>query len=51
MYHMYIGRFERNADVKGDPLIMSDFIFTRIESNNYNERLKEEYEKYLKESG
>jgi hypothetical protein len=27
MYHMYVGRFQRNADVKGDALIMSDFIF------------------------
>ena len=48
---MYIGRYERNGDVQGEALIMSDFIFTRIDVDNYNERLKQDYEKYLKESG
>lgn len=31
MYHMYVGRFERNGDIKGDALGMSAFIFQRID--------------------
>lgn len=43
MYHMYVGRFVRNADVKGDAMIMSDFIFTRLDANSYNESLEQQY--------
>jgi hypothetical protein len=49
---MYVGRFQRNADVKGDDnVIMSNFIFTRIDEGTYNEKLKASYEKYLLENG
>ena len=39
MYHMYVGRFERNGEIKGDALIMSDFIFQRMDEREYNDKL------------
>ena len=40
MYHMYVGRFVRNEGTKGDPMIMSDFIVTRINEQEYNAQLE-----------
>eukprot|EP00347_Sterkiella_histriomuscorum_P003240 403365050 len=51
MYHMYVGRFQRNADVLGNALIMSDFIFQRMDEDTYKENLKEHYQKYLDKTG
>ncbi len=45
MYHMYVGKYERNADIEGEALVMSAFIFQRMDEQSYSERLKEEYEK------
>lgn len=48
---MYVGKYERNAELKGESLIMSDFIFQRMDEQSYNARLKEDYETHLAESG
>ncbi|CDW75997.1 UNKNOWN [Stylonychia lemnae] len=48
---MYVGRFQRNADIQGNALIMSDFIFQRMDEQTYNDNLKEQYEKYLQRTG
>ncbi len=48
---MYVGRFTRNADQKGEAMIMSDFIFSRLDKNLYKEELENQYNEYLKRTG
>ena len=51
MYHMYVGRFIRNEGAKGDAMIMSDFIFSRINEQEYNAQLEKEYNAYKEKTG
>ena len=48
---MYVGRFVRNGDVKGDALMMSDFIFQRMEESEYTSQLEEHYKKVQRDTG
>ena len=48
---MYVGRFIRNADAKGDPMIMSDFIFSRINEQEYKLELEKQYKEYMLKTG
>ena len=48
---MYVGRFVRNGDVKGEAMIMSDFIFSRMGENDYTEQLEAQYNEYMQLTG
>ena len=48
---MYVGRFVRNEDVKGDAIMMSELIFQRIGEKEYEKDLKEAYLEHQKRTG
>ena len=47
LFHMYIGRYERNGDFKPNSLMMTDLCFQRIDEQNYSK----EFEKIMDKEG
>ena len=43
LYHMYIGRFQRNGDCKPDSLMITDIAFQRLDQEEYKKALKSKY--------
>ena len=43
LYHMYIGRFQRNQDANPDALMMTDIAFQRLDKQEYESALKDQY--------
>ena len=45
LYHMYIGRFQRNQDANPGSLMITDIAFQRLDKLEYETALKDHFKK------